>query len=692
MPREYPLDIVRNIGIIAHIDAGKTTTTERILFYTGRLHRMGEVHDGAATMDWMVQEKERGITITSAATACDWKGFRINIIDTPGHVDFTVEVERSLRVLDGAVVIFCARGGVQPQSETVWRQADKYRVPRVAYINKMDSVGADFLGVVEQIRTKLGGRPVAVQLPIGAEDTFRGVVDLITGQAITWTDDLGTEETVGEVPADMTDLVAEWRERLLESVSEYDDELMTTYLDEKDIDPELIRRAIRRGTLSARIVPVLCGASYRNKGVQPILDAVTFYLPAPTDLPDMEGVVPTTGETAVRQPSDDDPAAALAFKIQSDPYVGRLTYIRVYSGVVKTGHTLLNASRGTRERIGRLLRMHADHREEVEEARTGDIVAVVGLKQAKTGDTICRLDKPIVFEAMKFAEPVISVAIEPRTKGDQEKLSLSLARLAEEDPTFRSYTNQETGQTIISGMGELHLEIIADRLLREFKVEANIGRPQVAYKEAIRHSAKAEGRFIRQTGGHGQYGHVWLEVEPSTEPFAFKSKIRGGAIPTEFIPAVEQGAKEACDSGVLAGYPVMRVAVTLVDGSYHEVDSSEMAFRIAASMAMRKALSLADPVILEPIMEVEVVVPDLYVGDVLADLNARRGRIDDMQTRGTTHIIAAHVPLAEMFGYATELRSRSQGRATYTMQFASYEPAPPAISTAAIGARGAGKK
>jgi len=677
---------------VAHIDAGKTTTTERILFYTGRLHRMGEVHDGAATMDWMVQEKERGITITSAATTCDWKGFRINIIDTPGHVDFTVEVERSLRVLDGAVVIFCAKGGVQPQSETVWRQADKYHVPRIAYVNKMDTVGADFPNVLEQMRTKLGARPLAVQLPIGVEESFRGVVDLITGQAIYWTDELGTEEELTDPPAEMAEQVRLWRERLLETAAEFDDELMALYLEGREVAPEIIRRAVRRGTLSAKIVPVLCGASYRNKGVQPILDAVAWYLPAPTDLPDAKGVVPGTGEPAFRKASDDEPTSALAFKIQSDPYVGRLTYIRVYSGVVKTGHVLLNASQGVRERIGRLLRMHADHREEIEEARTGDIVAVVGLKQARTGDTLCRLDKPIVFEPMKFAEPVISVAIEPKTKADQDKLGLSLARLAEEDPTFRSWTNEETGQTIISGMGELHLEIIADRLLREFKVEANVGKPQVAYKEAIRGRAKAEGRFIRQTGGHGQYGHVWVEVEPSSESFEFRSQIKGGIIPAEYIPAIEQGAREACESGVLAGYPVTRVCVTLVDGSYHEVDSSEMAFRIAGAMATRKAISLADPVILEPIMEVEVVVPDLYVGDVLADLNARRGRIDDMETRGNLHVITAHVPLAEMFGYATDLRSRSQGRATYTMQFASYEPAPPAISTAAIGARGAGRK
>jgi elongation factor G len=690
--REHPLELVRNIGIVAHIDAGKTTTTERILFYTGRLHRMGEVHDGAATMDWMVQERERGITITSAATACDWKGFRINIIDTPGHVDFTMEVERSLRVLDSAVVIFCAKGGVQPQSETVWRQADKYHVPRVAYVNKMDAVGADFLSVVEEIRSKLASVPVPIQLPVGVEDTFRGVVDLVTGKAIYYTGELGTKELIEDPPAEMAELVAVHRTAMLEAVAEYDDELMSLYLEGLEGSPDIIRRAIRRGTLGAKIIPVVCGASYRNKGVQPMLDAVAWYLPSPVDLPDVAGVVPSSGEAATRRPSDDEATSALAFKIQSDPYVGRLTYIRVYSGVVKTGHVLLNASRNVRERIGRLLRMHADHREEIQEARTGDIVAVVGLKQARTGDTLTRVDKPIVLETMTFAEPVISVAIEPKTKADQDKLGVSLARLSEEDPTFRSFTNEETGQTIISGMGELHLEIIADRLLREFKVEANVGKPQVAYKEAIRRQARAEGRFVRQTGGHGQYGHVWLEVQPATEAFTFRSAIKGGAIPSEFIPAIQQGAREACESGVLAGYPIMRVEVTLVDGSFHEVDSSEIAFRIAASMAMRKAISLADPIILEPVMDVEVIVPDVYVGDVLADLSARRGQIDDMETRGALHIIRAHVPLAEMFGYATDVRSRSQGRATYTMQFANYEPAPPAISSAAIGARGAGRK
>ena len=692
MAREHPLEVIRNIGIIAHIDAGKTTTTERILFYTGRLHRMGEVHDGTTTMDWMVQERERGITITAAATACDWKGFRVNIIDTPGHVDFTIEVERSLRVLDGAVVIFCARGGVQPQSETVWRQAEKYGVPRMAFINKMDGVGADFFGVADQIRTKLDCRPVLLQLPLGVEDTFRGVVDLVTGRAIAYADELGVQEVVSDPPADMAELIREHRVALLEAVSEFDDELMIEYLDGKDIPAELIQRAIRKGTVAAKIIPVLCGAAYRNKGVQLLLDAVVNYLPSPLDLPDTIGTVPSTNEPTSRHPSDDEPASALAFKIQSDPYVGRLTYIRVYSGVIKTGDVLSNATRGTRERIGRLLRMHADRREEMEEARTGDIVAVVGLKQSKTGDSLCRLDRPIILEPMYFAAPVIYVAIEPKTKADQDKLGISLARLSEEDPTFRFFTNEETGQTIIAGMGELHLEIIADRLLREFKVEANVGRPQVAYKETVRHSAKAEGRFIRQTGGHGQYGHVWLEIEPSTEVFSFESAIRGGAIPAEYIPAVEQGAREACESGVLAGYPVMRVAVRLVDGSFHEVDSSEMAFRIAGSLAMRKALSLADPIILEPVMDVEVVVPEDYVGEVLADINARRGHIDDMESHGNLHVVKARVPLAQMFGYATDLRSRSQGRATYTMQFASYEPAPPAVSTAAIGARGVGRK
>lgn len=692
MPREHALETLRNIGIVAHIDAGKTTVTERILFYTGRVHRMGEVHDGAATMDWMIQEKERGITITSAATACDWKGFRVNIIDTPGHVDFTIEVERSLRVLDGAVVVFCAKGGVQPQSETVWRQADNYRVPRLAFVNKMDILGADFPGVVWQLKSKLGCQPVPIQLPIGVEDTFRGVYDLVSGEAVYYADELGTKEEIGEAPADMTPAIKKYREALVEAAADNDDEVMALYLEGKEVPAELVRRALRRGTLATRIVPVLCGAAYRNKGIQRLLDAVTYYLPSPVDLPPTEGTIPSTGEPAARKPSDDEPTSALAFKIQTDAYVGRLTYIRVYSGVLKTGSVLLNASRRQRERIGRLLQMHADHREEVPEARTGDIVAVVGLKHARTGNTLCREDKPIVFEPIQFAEPVISVAIEPKTKADQDKLGTSLARLSEEDPTFRSWTNEETGQTIIAGMGELHLEIITDRLLREFNVEANVGKPQVAYKEAIRGSARAEGRFVRQTGGRGQYGHVWLEIEPSDDNFVFKSEIKGGAIPSEFIPAVEQGAREACESGVLAGYPVVKVACRLVDGSYHEVDSSENAFRIAASMAMRKAFSLANPVILEPVMDVEVVVPEDYVGDVLADLNGRRGRIDEMTTRMGLHVIRAFVPLAEMFGYATDLRSKSQGRATYTMQFASYEEAPPAVSTAAIGARGAGKK
>ncbi|HCJ10875.1 MAG TPA: elongation factor G [Clostridiales bacterium] len=692
MAREHALEKVRNIGIVAHIDAGKTTTTERILFYTGRVHRMGEVHEGSATMDWMVQEKERGITITSAATACDWKGFRINIIDTPGHVDFTIEVERSLRVLDGAVVIFCAKGGVQPQSETVWRQADKYRVPRIAYVNKMDTVGADFLAVVEEARRKLGCRPVVVQLPIGCEDGFRGICDLIEGKAVYYTDELGTRLVDREPPEEMAGLISEYREKLLEAAAEHDDEVMALYLEGKEVPPDLIRRALRRGTVEVELVPFLCGASYRNKGVQLLLDAVTDYLPSPVDIPAVEGRVPSTGEPASRRPSDEEAASALAFKIQTDPYVGRLTYVRVYSGVIKAGSVLLNPARRKRERVSRILRMHAHHREEVGEARTGDIVAIVGLKETKTGDTLCTEARPIVFEEMTFAEPVISVAIEPKTKADQDKLTTSLDRLTEEDPTFRAFTDEETGQTIIAGMGELHLEIIVDRLLREFHVKANVGRPQVAYREAIRGRSRAEGRFVRQTGGHGQYGHVWLEVEPSEEPFVFKSAIKGGVIPSEFIGAVEQGAREACESGVLAGYPVIGVSCTLVDGSYHEVDSSEMAFRVAASMAMRRALSKADPVILEPVMEVEVLVPEEYMGDVLADINARRGRVDGMETRSGVHVIKAHVPLAEMFGYATDLRSKSQGRGTYTMQFAAYEPAPPAVSSAAIGARGAGRK
>ncbi len=678
MARDYPLERIRNIGISAHIDAGKTTTTERILFYTGRVHRMGEVHEGAATMDWMVQEQERGITITSAATTCHWRDHRINIIDTPGHVDFTVEVERSLRVLDGVVAIFCAKGGVEPQSETVWRQADRYRVPRIAFVNKMDIVGADFFRVLGMIKERLGANPVAVQIPIGAEDSFRGMVDLVTGRAIVYRDELGTEMERAEVPAEMAAQVSEYRERLLEAVAEVDDSLMLKYLDGQEITPEEIRDALRRGTLAFKLVPVLCGAAYRNKGVQPLLDAVVDYLPSPLDVPPVQGTDPQTGDPAERRASDDEPFCALAFKIMSDPFVGKLTYLRVYSGVLQSGTYVLNARKGRKERVSRLLQMHANHRQEVEEARTGDIVAVVGLKETVTGDTLCEEARPIVLEAMQFPEPVISVAIEPKTQADQDKLGESLSRLAEEDPTFRVHTDQETGQTIISGMGELHLEIIVDRLMREFKVQANVGKPQVAYRETIRSSTRAEGKYIRQTGGRGQYGHVWLELEPLErgKGFEFLNKIVGGVVPKEYVPAIEAGVREAMENGVLAGYPVVDVRVTLYDGSYHEVDSSEMAFKIAASMGFKEGANRADPVLLEPIMKVEVVVPEDNMGDVMGDLQARRGRIEGMELRGNLRAVQALVPLAEMFGYATDLRSRTQGRGTYTMQFERYEEVP----------------
>ncbi len=678
MAREHPLDRVRNIGISAHIDAGKTTTTERILFYTGKVHKMGEVHEGAATMDWMVQEQERGITITSAATTCYWKGHRINIIDTPGHVDFTVEVERSLRVLDGVVAIFCAKGGVEPQSETVWRQADRYRVPRIAFVNKMDTVGADFYRVVEMMKERLGANAVPIQLPIGVEDTFRGVVDLVTGKAVIYVDELGTRSDVTEVPEDMEDQVAAYREKLLEAVAEVDEDLMVKYLEGGEITEEEIRAALRKGTLEFKIVPVLCGAAYKNKGIQPLLDAVVYYLPSPLDIPAVKGTDPETGAEVERAVSDDAPFSALAFKIMSDPFVGKLCFLRVYSGVLTSGSYVFNSRKGRKERIGRLLQMHANHRQEIQEARTGDIVAAVGLKETTTGDTLCSEDQPVVLEAMQFPEPVISVAIEPKTQADQDKMGESLARLAEEDPTFRMHTDPETGQTIISGMGELHLEIIVDRLMREFKVQANVGKPQVAYKETIRMPVKAEGKYVRQTGGRGQYGHVWLEIEPLERGggFEFVNKIVGGVVPKEYIPAVEAGVREAMESGVLAGYPVVDVRVTLFDGSYHEVDSSEMAFKIAASMGFKDGAARANPVLLEPVMKVEVVVPEEYMGDVMGDLQARRGRIEGMDLRGNLRVIQAFVPLAEMFGYATDLRSRTQGRGTYTMQFDHYEEVP----------------
>ncbi|MGQ9557159.1 MAG: elongation factor G [Desulfurispora sp.] len=689
MARQYPLEKTRNIGIMAHIDAGKTTTTERILFYTGRVHRMGEVHDGAATMDWMVQEQERGITITSAATTCFWRDHRINIIDTPGHVDFTVEVERSLRVLDGAVAVFCSVGGVEPQSETVWRQADKYGVPRIAYINKMDRIGADFFRGLKMIRERLGANPVAVQLPIGAEDGFRGVVDLVRNKAIIYVDDLGTQSQETEIPAGMQDLVAEYREKLLESVAELDEVLMEKYLEGEVLTEEEIKRAIRLGTIQVRIIPVLCGSSFKNKGVQPLLDAIVDYLPSPVDIPPVQGVNPENGAEDTRLAADDQPFAALAFKIMTDPYVGKLTFFRVYSGMLKSGSYIYNSTKNKRERIGRLLLMHANHREEIGEIFAGDIVAAVGLKDTTTGDTLCDDRTPIVLEAMDFPEPVIDVAIEPQTKADQDKMGVALAKLAEEDPTFRMHTDPETGQTIISGMGELHLEIIVDRLLREFKVQAHVGRPQVAYRETIRQKVRAEGKFVRQTGGRGQYGHVLLEVEPA-EPgtgLEFVNKIVGGVVPKEYIPAVEAGVREAMENGVLAGYPLIDVRVALVDGSYHEVDSSEMAFKIAGSIGFKNAAVKAKPVLLEPIMNVEVVVQDEYMGDVIGDLNSRRGHIEEMEPRGNAQVIHAKVPLAEMFGYATELRSRTQGRGTYTMQFSHYAEVPASIAENIIARR-----
>ena len=671
---------------MAHIDAGKTTTTERILFYTGRVHKLGEVHEGAATMDWMVQERERGITITAAATTCQWEDHRINIIDTPGHVDFTVEVERSLRVLDGAIAVFCSVGGVEPQSETVWRQADKYHVPRIAFVNKMDRVGANFHGVVQQIREKLGAKPVPIQLPIGAEDNFRGVVDLVTKKAIIYVDDLGTQSAETDVPAEMVDDVEAAREALLEAVAEVDDELMAKYLEGEEITPEEIRRALRKGCLNLQLVPVLCGSAFKNKGIQPLLDAIVYYLPSPLDLPPVRGINPDTDQEETRAVSDDAPFAALAFKIMADPYVGKLAFFRVYSGVLKAGTYVLNSTKGRKERIGRLVRMHANHREEVDAVYAGDIAAAVGLKDTATGDTLCDEGRPIVLEKMEFPEPVIEQAIEPKTKADQDKLGLALQRLAEEDPTFRVHTDPETGQTIIRGMGELHLEIIVDRLLREFKVQANVGKPQVAYRETIRKPVRSEGKFVRQTGGRGQYGHVILEIEP-LEPgkgFEFVNKIVGGVVPKEYIPAVEAGIKEAMQTGVLAGYPVVDVRVSLVDGSYHEVDSSEMAFKIAASMGFKEGAKKADPILLEPFMRVEVVTPEEFLGDVMGDLNARRGRIEGMERRGNTQVVRARVPLAEMFGYATDLRSMTQGRASYTMFFSHYEPVPANIAQEVI--------
>ena len=678
------LENVRNIGIMAHIDAGKTTTTERILYYTGRTHKMGEVHEGAATMDWMEQEQERGITITSAATTAFWRDFRVNIIDTPGHVDFTIEVERSLRVLDGAIAVFDSVAGVEPQSETVWRQADRYKVPRIAFMNKMDRTGADFFASVQSMVDRLGAHPVPVQLPIGSEEHFRGVVDLVEMRAVTWDDDLGVEMEYGDIPAELNEQAQEYHHQLLDSIANHDDELLEAYLqDESSVTPEMLRRALRAATLDATITPVLLGSAFKNKGVQPLLDAVIEYLPSPLDVPPIHGIDPRTEHELSRRPALDEPFSALAFKVMSDPYVGKLTYFRVYSGQVKAGDRVLNTSTGKTERIGRILQMHANHREERPEIGAGEIAAAVGLKATSTGDTLAIDTAPIRLESMDFPDPVISVAIEPKTKGDQDKLGAGLQRLSEEDPTFRVRTDDETGQTLIAGMGELHLEIIVDRLLREFHVDANVGRPQVAYRETISKPVeKIAGKFVRQTGGRGQFGHVVINLEP-TEPgegYEFLDKIVGGKIPREYIPSVDLGIQEAMDSGILAGYPVVDIRVYLVDGSYHEVDSSEMAFKIAGSMAFKSAMQRAKPKLLEPVMAVEVVTPEDYLGDVMGDLNSRRGHIEHLEPRGNAQAIRARVPLATMFGYATDLRSTTQGRATFTMQFDRYEEVPQSIA------------
>ncbi len=689
MARTTPIERYRNLGIMAHIDAGKTTTTERILFYTGVSHKIGEVHDGAAVMDWMEQEQERGITITSAATTCFWTGMdqqfpqhRINIIDTPGHVDFTIEVERSLRVLDGACAVFCAVGGVEPQSETVWRQANKYGVPRIAFVNKMDRAGADFLRVVEQIRERLGANPVPIQLPIGAEDEFQGVVDLVRMKAIYWNeDDMGTTYEARDIPADMVELCNTYREQMVEAAAEANEELMDKYLEEGDLSNEEILQGLRERTLANEIVPALCGSAFKNKGVQAMLDAVIYLLPSPVDVPAIKGVN-DRDEEEERKPSDDEPFAALAFKIATDPFVGTLTFFRVYSGVITSGDTVYNSVKQKKERCGRLLQMHANSREEIKEVRAGDIAAAVGLKDVTTGDTLCDVNHVIVLERMEFPEPVISVAVEPKTKGDQEKMGIALSKLAQEDPSFRVRTDEESGQTIISGMGELHLEIIVDRLKREFKVEANVGAPQVAYRETIRKTVEAEGKFVRQTGGRGQYGHVWLRLEPLEQGggYEFENAIVGGVVPREYIPAVDKGVQEQMEAGVLAGYPVVDVKVTLFDGSYHDVDSSEMAFKIAGAMGFKAGALKADPVILEPIMKVEVVTPEEYMGDVMGDLNRRRGIVQGMEDAPSGKIVRAEVPLSEMFGYATDLRSATQGRATYSMEFAKYAEAPNSIA------------
>ncbi|MBR4537951.1 MAG: elongation factor G [Clostridia bacterium] len=689
MPRSHPLDKVRNIGIMAHIDAGKTTTSERILFYTGRTHRLGEVHEGAATMDWMEEEQERGITITSAATTCQWKGYRINLIDTPGHVDFTVEVERSLRVLDGAVAVFCAKGGVEPQSETVWRQASKYHVPRIAYINKMDITGANFHRVVDMMRTRLGTKAVPIQLPIGKEATFKGIIDLVRMKAEVYYDDEGKDIREEEIPADLLDEAKALRDEMVEAAAEQDDELMEKFLVGEELTEEEIVSALRKGTLSCALTPVLCGTSYRNKGVQPLLDAVLAYLPSPLDVPPVHGVTKDGEKEEIRHASDEEPFSALAFKIAADPFVGKLAFFRVYSGTISSGSYVYNSTKKKRERFSRIVMMHANHREDVETVYSGEIAAAVGLKETTTGDTLCTEGRPIVLESMEFPDPVIQVAIEPKTKAGQDKMALALQRLAEEDPTFKTYTDQETGQTIIAGMGELHLEIIVDRMLREFKVEAVVGKPQVAYRETITKPVTAEGRFVRQTGGHGQYGHCVIELTPQ-EPgagYTFENKIVGGVIPKEFIAPIDAGIQEAAGSGLLGGFEVVDFKATVIDGSYHEVDSSEMAFKIAGSMAFKEALAKADERLLEPMMKVEAIVPDQYLGDVVGDINSRRGRIDNIESRLGEQSVHCFVPLSEMFGYATDLRSRTQGRGMYTMQFDHYEEVPKSVAEKVVGKR-----
>jgi len=686
MPREFSLANTRNIGIMAHIDAGKTTTTERILFYTGKLHKMGEVHEGSATMDWMEQEQERGITITSAATTAQWRDTRINIIDTPGHVDFTMEVERSLRVLDGSVALFCAKGGVEPQSETVWHQADKYKVPRIAYVNKMDIAGADYFNCINMIRSRLKANAVPIQLPIGKEDHFVGIVDLVTKKAFYYRDELGKIVEEGDIPEDMLDEVEKNRELLVEAVAEHDEDFIVKYVETGTLNEEDLKTGIRNSTIYWGLIPVMCGSSYRNKGVQLLLDAIVDYMPSPLDVPPIQGVSADDDEVLERSADDSAPFSALAFKIATDPFVGKLCFFRIYSGTLSAGSYVYNSTKGKRERIGRLLQMHANHREDIDMVYSGDIAAAVGLKDTTTGDTLCSQDNPIILESMEFPEPVISVAIEPKTKAGQDKMSMALQKLSEEDPTFRTSTNKETGQTIIEGMGELHLEIIVDRMMREFKVEANVGKPQVAYKETIRKAVRSEGRFIRQSGGRGQYGHCVIEIEPLEKGggYIFSNKITGGSIPKEYISPIDEGIQDAMNNGVLGGYPVLDIKVTLIDGSYHEVDSSELAFKIAGSMAFRDGCKNADPVLLEPIMRVDVVVPEEYLGDVMGDINSRRGTIDGFETRGGAQLIASHVPLSDMFSYSTILRSMTQGRGTFTMQFSHYEPVPESVQRSVL--------